>query len=87
MPEVEIQLEPKDIQRVRRINLALKQAQIIWDDSMKLILIDYVEGADVTDKRVGLIAMDFKTGKMKINIDGGNQDGNIRNQPDGGTIA
>ena len=53
---------------------------------MKLLLIDYIEGADVEDKHVGLVSMDFNTGKLKINIDGGDKNANIRNKPDGGIV-
>ena len=86
MPEVEIQLDPKDVQRIKRINLLLKQAQDVWDSSMRLILVDYVDNADVENKVVGLVSMDFKTGKMVINL-GGDKNANLRNQPDGGTVA
>ncbi len=65
--EYDIQLDQKDIDRMRRINLDFKVAQEAWDKAMKLILFDYVEIKN-SNVKLSMKHMDFNTGKLKINV-------------------
>ena len=70
MQEFEIKLDERDIQRVRRMNLELKEAQESWNKAMKMILIDYMEDAKDCQK-MSIVSMDFNTGVMKIKTENG----------------
>lgn len=72
--EHKIQLEPKDIQRIRRVNLIVKQAQDEWNSLMKFVLIDYLDD-DIKNKKISITSLNFYTGELKLNVNGGAPNG------------